>query len=242
MNKKKTNCVIMCFACLILSSCAHNFNPLITDLLETDSLDQKLHTHKIDLSTNGNCPGTIPLRIINVEKRNDRYKVFDNGSYTGYIIPNIFVDSIVKYIEEKMIASNLVIDNESTEIINVSLENMETDVGVWSIEATSSLEITIPKINFTKVYGAVEGSGLGDYAIAYTTFSSDKTLGRPCFSKICSVSLKEDPKDRAKLTSRMDRIRVFETGWFDLKRSFFGCPYLGNMLKAAGSYSASQTN
>ena len=184
MGKKFSHWVILLIAGYILTGCmTTNFNPLVDKRLDTEYLNEKLETGEIDLSTNGMCPGTLPLMVVNVEKRDKRYDIYDVMGTVWYIIPNGFTDHVIRYIEEKLVESKLTIDKESGKEIDVSIEEVKAE-GDWTLEATSRLKIYIPEIDYTNIYSAVEGSGLGDYAVAYTVhIAVMKFLNDPVFQK-----------------------------------------------------------
>jgi hypothetical protein len=151
---------------LLVSGCAIDLNPRLTDLLEPDYLNKKLGTETIDLSIDGNCPGTQPLKFVNVEKNNERHVVYDDFGANSVITSQEFTNQTIKYTEKKVIESNLTIDNQSGKIINVSFGKIKVE-GFATFEANASMEFNIPEINYTKHFSAVEGSGLVDYAASY---------------------------------------------------------------------------
>ncbi len=184
MRNNYSHWIILIIAGYLVTGClSKNFNPLVDNKLNTKYLNEKLETGKIDLATNGMCPGTLPLMVVNVEKRDERYTIYDVMGSVWYIIPKGFTDHVVRYIEEKLVESKLTIDKESGKEIDVSIEEIKAE-GEWTLEATSRLKIYIPEIDYTKIYSAVEGSGLGDYAVAYTIHMAVmKFLNDPVFQK-----------------------------------------------------------
>jgi hypothetical protein len=169
--------------CLLMGCASVNFNTRVDKKLDTEYLNEKLGTEKIDLSIDGMCPGTLPLKVVNVETRDERYVIYDVMGVTWYLIPNGFTDHVARYIAEKLIESKLTIDKESGKEIDVSMQEVKAE-GNWSLEATSKFEIHIPEINYTRIYSGVEGSGMGDYAVAYSVhLAVMKFLNDPVFQK-----------------------------------------------------------
>jgi hypothetical protein len=169
--------------CLLMGCASVNFNTRVDKKLDTEYLNEKLGTEKIDLSIDGMCPGTLPLKVVNVETRDERYVIYDVMGVTWYLIPKGFTDHVARYIAEKLIESKLTIDKESGKEIDVSMQEVKAE-GNWSLEATSKFEIHIPEINYTRIYSGVEGSGMGDYAVAYSVhLAVMKFLNDPVFQK-----------------------------------------------------------
>ena len=167
----------------ILSGCGFNINSHIGPLLTTEYLDKQVNTEAIDLSVDGQCPdGTLPVIPINVEKRKEKYRVYDT-MVTHYFRPNEFIDHVVEYMKKRMIQSNLVIDDQKGEKILVSLEEASS-YGNWTLETNIKLKIEIPKINYSQIYSGVEGSAYQQNASAYALhIAIMKFLKDPVFQK-----------------------------------------------------------
>jgi len=145
-----------------------NFNPRVDKKLDTEYLNEKLETEKIDLSINGMCPGTLPLKVVNVETRDKRYVIYDVMGSTWYLIPNGFTDHVARYIEEKLIESKLTIDKESGKEIDVSIEEVKAELARLD-EQIEIAELTHDegskeraqeeKIELTEALNAVMGRG-----------------------------------------------------------------------------------
>lgn len=165
---KKSGIVIM-IVCLALIGCAKNFNQFVDSKLNPDLLNQKLEIEIIDLSKDGKCPGTLPLSMVNIEKRTDKYKLRDHPSGDWYVKPKGFTDRVAVYIEAKLIESKIEVDRKQGKQILISMEDVKAEdaKGGWSVHAIAKFKIQIPEISYVRVYSGDEQSPLGDYAVAY---------------------------------------------------------------------------
>ncbi len=158
-------CIVMIS---FLNGCAGiNATRNISNLLIPEDLNYKMETPIIDLSIDGKCPGTRSINVINSETRIEKYCINDTMGCRWYIIPKDFTDYVVKYTEDKLIESNVTVDEGAGDKILVSLEEVKAIEGMWSFGSSSKIKIQIPEITYTQIYNGDSGSGLGFHAVAY---------------------------------------------------------------------------
>jgi hypothetical protein len=139
---------------------------MVSNRLDLENMNSKLGTQTIDLSVDGKCPETKSVRLVNGESRSDEYCINNvMGGCRWYIIPKDFSNEIVKYVEKRLIASNIKVGLGSNIIF--SLEELKSQEGVWSFGSICKIKVQIIDINYTQTYIGESGSGLGDYAAAY---------------------------------------------------------------------------
>ncbi len=120
----------------------------------------------MDLSVDGRCPETKSLRVVNGETRTEEYCIDKAmGGCRWYVIPKDFTNEITKYVENRLSASRIKVGSGSD--IVVSLEELQSQEGVWSFGSICKIKIHIPEIHYTQTYVGESGSGLGDLAAAY---------------------------------------------------------------------------
>ena len=170
--------VLFCF----LFGCAINVTHRVRDKLDLKNLNSKLETQTIDLSADGKCPGTRPLKVVNAEKRTDKLCVNDAMNCKWYVIPKDMTDAVVKHLENRLIESNLKVGEDYDNKILVSLEEIKAIEGVWSFGSSSKIKIQIPDIDYARTYTGESGSGLGFHAVAYAIhLSIDNFITDPVF-------------------------------------------------------------
>ena len=87
------------------------------------------------------------------------------GGCRLHIIPRDFTNDIVKYIENRLSASNIKVGSGGD--IIVSLEELKSQEGVWTWASICKIKVQILETNYTQTYVGESGSALGDYAAAY---------------------------------------------------------------------------
>lgn len=188
-NAAKTWLALTLFGLLSLSlSCGamwHDASRPVQDLLTLELMNYKLGTQVSDLSKGGQCPGTRPLKVVNVEEDTEKQIVFRNAGHKHYVIPKTFTDSIGRYVETKLVESGLKID-AGGETIQVSIEDANVE-GQIVPEGTVSLKFEIPALNYAKVFTGVEGSASGYHTVAYAIhLAIDQFIKDPVFQKFAA--------------------------------------------------------
>jgi hypothetical protein len=178
--------IVLLAACWLMFGCAKNFTQFIDRELSPDLLNKKLETEIIDLSKNGQCPGTLQLQIVNVEQRTDKYKLRNHPTGAWYVKPKEFIDRVAVYIEAKLVESKIEVVRKQGKQILISMEDIKAEdaKGGWSVRAIAKLRIQIPQINYERIYSGEEQSPMGNYAVAYAVgIAVQQFLQDPIFQK-----------------------------------------------------------
>ncbi len=169
---------------ILCSGCTHNWNGPVRNELTTENMHYRLESKPTDLSTNGSCPGTIPLKIVNAEKNEQQRVILKQFGHTHYIMPKEFVNLAKDHLEARLIESKLQIDSSKGKEILLSFEDLEFIQHFATLEATVKLKVQIPELNYSQIYSGNENSGTGFLAIAYGVhLAMDKLLDDPVFQK-----------------------------------------------------------
>ena len=119
------SCLSCLVLCILLSGCAMNAGQMISKRLDPEMLNSKLGTQTIDLSLDSKCPETKSVKVANGESRTEEYCIdYAMGGCRLHIIPRDFMNDIVKYIENRLSASNIKVGSGSD--IIVSLEELKS--------------------------------------------------------------------------------------------------------------------
>lgn len=183
----KKCCVVLLVLYCGLIGCAKNFNQFVSPKLHPQVLNSKLKSEELDLSQNGNCPGTLPLNVVNMETRVERYLI-NTTHPTGdwYITPKVFTGHVARYMEEKLVESKLKVDKVRGKKILVFMEGIKikNSKGGWGVHAYAQFRIQIPEIDHARVYSGDADSPMGDYAVAYAVgIAVMQFLNDPVFQK-----------------------------------------------------------
>lgn len=161
----------------------HDARLPVKDLLDLEFMNDKLGTTALDLSREGQCPGTRPLKLMNVTQDTEQYIVLRSVGHKHYVIPQAFTEVIKGHVEAKLIESQLKIDATAGGVIHLSFEEAQVE-GSMVPEATVRLRFEIPKLNYSQVYTGIEGSASGYHALAYGIhLAIDKFIKDPVFQK-----------------------------------------------------------
>ena len=166
MKSNVTAVIVGLFMALLSTGCALDITPMVNRRLDAAFLNAELETPPLDIGALGACPGTLPVRVTNAETRKEPYIVYDVGGVRWRIVPDQFIDDVVRYAETLMAESGLTVDRGAGKLVSVSLEEAAV-TGNLSLEASVTLRFDIPEIGVSRRYRGIEGSGLGDYAMAY---------------------------------------------------------------------------
>ncbi|MGA2228790.1 MAG: hypothetical protein ABSH41_30510 [Syntrophobacteraceae bacterium] len=176
-------CILCVVLPVFLSGCAINVTSRVATRLDLADMNTRLETGPTDLSVGGECPGTKSLKIVNGEMRTDKYCIDQAlGGCRLYIIPKDFTDHVVKYMEDKLRASNIKVHEGLDNEIIISLEEIKSQEGLWSFGSFCKIKVQIPEINYTNTYVGESGSGIADLAAAYAIhLSIDNFFKDPVF-------------------------------------------------------------
>lgn len=167
MLKRITSLIFPILLLILTTSCAHNAANHVPDFLVTEDQNYSNETAPIDLTVDAQCPGARPIQIINKETRTEQYVYGNNLGHEFYIIPEQFNEYIVKYMEENLVESGLTIDKETGREIHVAIEEVKEVTNAFNFWASIKLKITIPDIEYTKIYFGENGSGHAYKAVSY---------------------------------------------------------------------------
>jgi hypothetical protein len=160
----------------------HDAQLPVQNLLSLDFMNDKLGTEVVSLSNQGQCPGTRPFRVVNVETDTDKHIFLRVVGHKHYLIPKTFCDLVKSHLEVKLVESGLTLDETDGSVIQVSFEAAEV-VGSMVPEATATLRFEIPEIGYSQTFTAVEGSANGLNALAYTVhLAIDQFVKDPAFT------------------------------------------------------------
>ncbi len=177
---KRLLMIYVVFSCLpfFLTSCSLNHTKIIADELQPDKLYGLYNNSFTNIGARSKCSEVPSVNIVNVEKRDDKHNInprLRQVSGFPYINPKELTNHIVDYMKIAFEKFNVKVDNKSTKIIQVSLNNAEYIQGVWGQGADVKLKIDIPEEQYTWIYGAQDstyGSPMraAAYAIHKVTF------------------------------------------------------------------------
>lgn len=144
----------------------HDAQLPVQNLMDPAFLNEKLGIEKSDLSSEGQCPGTRRLKVINAETDTDQYIFMRVVGHKHYLIPQTFTELIKTHLEAKLTESGLTLDSDAGSGIEVSFEDAQVE-GSMVPEATITLRFAIPAVGYDQTFTAVEGSASGYHALAY---------------------------------------------------------------------------
>lgn len=158
--------VIVLLLLPVIAGCSHNAGPQINGILTLDFMKYKLETKTIDLAIDGQCPGTLPLFVVNNETRTEPHVFLSAGGHTHYVMPIEFIDLVSRHLSEKLSESHIKMDGDKGRKILMSLEEAKVE-GTWVFEATVTIKVEIPDAGYAHSYSGVEGSPNGYHALCY---------------------------------------------------------------------------
>lgn len=165
--------IVLCtMIVLTFSACAVNVTKLVGDtLLQPPSLYAIYQTSPKNLSELSQCQSTPPsVNIVNVETRSNIHNIFSLPGASIYIIPNEFNNYIVNYIRDAFQKSQINVDENSTKIIQISLNYAQSLRSGASLNegAELRLNISIPEKQYTETVKAEDWTPRGQaVAMAY---------------------------------------------------------------------------
>ena len=127
---------------------------LLIEHLNTNFMDEKMGVNVVDLRSDGQCPGTLTLRVIDKEKKGEKYPYLSSLGASFYLFPDQYNKQIVKYIENRLHGSGVKTDDVVGKDTQVSIEEVKETVipmvvaGLY--KGWVKLRISIPEIDYTK--------------------------------------------------------------------------------------------
>jgi len=155
--------LILIFIILNLSSCTHDVTSRVSKHLKSPDLSNTYKTKPVNLVYNSKCKKIPSIKILNVDKNTDKYVFLEDGGASFYAYPKTMTESIVEYLKQALIKCNLDINDSSDKTIEVSFYE-GTAFGSysflwWSWGAEIWIKISIPEINYTRIYKAEDWAG-----------------------------------------------------------------------------------
>jgi hypothetical protein len=173
MNRLLNKCLIgilLPLMGLILTSCATNGTQLIATQLRPTELIEIHNTTHPNLAARSKCPSPPSIWIVNAETNDQDYTIFTWWPSEVYITPKKLVDNIVIYMSDAFNRIGIKIDQNSTNVIQVSMEKMKSSYNFnYNYSADTQLKIMIPEKKYTEIYGHSDTTPKGfPMAVAYT--------------------------------------------------------------------------
>jgi len=186
MSRSVGFCVVSLWLLVMRWGCGamnHNAGEPIQQLLNVNYMKYQLETERIDLSAGGNCPGTVPVKVVNAEKDARQHVFFENAGHDHYLLPIEFMGLVKRYMEKVFAESKLTVDAQKGRSILVSFEDAQVEG--WVVpEGTVKIKIEIPDINYVHTYTGIEGSGSAYHTVAYGVhLVVDQLIKDPVFQK-----------------------------------------------------------
>lgn len=136
---------------LALTACSANHTNQIANQLQPTELIKVYNTIPPNLAKRSKCSSPPSIKIINAEKNEGDHNFYTKGGQL-YITPKELVDSIVIYMSDAFNRTGIKTDNNSTNIIEVSIEKLKVWNKMWVYNSNTQLKIVIPEIKYTKIY------------------------------------------------------------------------------------------
>ncbi len=168
MKRHLIVCIIFSIIPFTLTSCTLYWTKDVAKELQPNVLYESFKTKPINLKARSKCPLPPSVNIVNTEIRDENYLAGEIGANKIYINPKEMMNHIVDYMKDAFEKCRIRVDNNSTNIINVSMKGAEFKRGVWTLGANIQLKIDIPERQYTDVYEAEEWTaGYAQNAMAY---------------------------------------------------------------------------
>lgn len=156
----------------LLASCAvnRNFTPWVVRELNPDELNNIYKTKVPNLAAINKCSSPPSIKIINAEASKKDFTFYIVGNINWQLTPNVLINNIVLYMNDAFAQCGIKANQNSTKVIHVSLDKVESNqlVGGWVSTTDTQLKIVIPEINYIKRYEHSETTAQGPPAgVAY---------------------------------------------------------------------------
>ena len=162
---------LLILTCSILISCATTANSsrsLAIALRHTDSIGTNNNTLPY-LAVRSKCPAPPSIRIVNAETNEKELSFYKWWPDELYVTPKILMDGVVIYMSDAFTRTGIKTDQNSTKVIQVSMEEIKSWYTAWNFSARTKLKIMIPENNYTKIYEHYDSTPQGpQMAAAYT--------------------------------------------------------------------------
>lgn len=217
LSIKHIVCIILILVCSILTSCAvnKNFTDRITCQLKPTELSKIYKTSPPNLAELSKCSSPPSIMIINAETNDHDYTYYIHLPHYWQLTPTILVENIVAYMSDAFQRSGIITNQNSPNIIQVSLDKIQSsETAWWNYTTNTRLKIVIPEIKYTKTYEYSETTPHGpNVGVAYTIHE-------------ITWKIVNDPLIQAYLlcknTARKDKSPTGETALDILKKRYAG--------------------
>ncbi len=161
--------ILLLMICLVLTSCTINGTQLITKQLQPTELIKIYNTNPPNLAARSRCPSSPSIRIVNAEINDQDYTVYTWWPTEAYITPKNLVDDIIIYMSDAFNRTGIKTDQNSSKIIQVSMEKLTSWYTMLKHSANTQLKIMLPEKKYTKIYEHSDTTPKSvPMAIAYT--------------------------------------------------------------------------
>jgi hypothetical protein len=169
--KKYLIIILLLMFCLVLTSCGGYINgtQLIADQLRPNELIEIYNTTPPNLVERSKCPSPQSIRIVNAETNEKDYIIYKFSSLEAYITPKKLVDDIIWYMNDAFNRTGIKTDQNSTKIIQISMEKLMSWYTMLNYSANTQLKIMLPEKKYSKIYEKTDTTPKSvPMAIAYT--------------------------------------------------------------------------
>ncbi len=154
---------------LVLTSCSANGTQVLAKQLRPTELIKTFNTNPPNLAARSKCPSSPSIKIVNAEINDQNHTYYTWWPNEVYITPNKLMDDIVIYMSDAFNRTGIKTDQNSTNIIKVSMEEMTSSYSFLNFSANTQLKIMLPEKQFTKIYSHSDSTPHGPHmAVAYT--------------------------------------------------------------------------
>lgn len=149
--------VVLAIMMIALVGCTLHQTKAISDRLQVGDLYDLSEVRPLNLKARSKCPLPPAINIINVEKREEEIVIFHGGGLLPRIVnPKELTTAVVEYLQYGFEKSQIKIDNNSSKIIQISLENAEyiNTLGFLGGGSVIKMKVEIPEIKYSESYQA----------------------------------------------------------------------------------------
>jgi hypothetical protein len=112
----------------------------------------------MNMAVRSKCLIPLSVNVVNEEKRDENYIMWDRGVTKWYINPKELTNHIVDYMKDAFEKCNVKVDNNSTKVIKIAMKKADFTQGAWTQGAAIQLKIDIPEKQYTEIYEANDNS------------------------------------------------------------------------------------
>ena len=172
MRKRLPALFLIIFISFGLSSCGIHFHddPQVAEALTAENMDHSFGYQHSSI-TSFNCQAPCQIQLINVEKRAEKYEIW-NAAHSASYTPKKFTGTVIRYMGDELARRNVRLSSESPKKILVSLGEAKLDERAFSRGSSFELSIKIPALHYQKTYRGSDASIYWHTALAYAVHHS----------------------------------------------------------------------